>query len=122
MAYEVPGFGLGTLTAAADLSALQYRFVVVNASGDIAQSTASGDVAGVLQNKPTLGEAAQVMTDGVSKVVAGAAVAAGAKVMSNASGQAITATATNKAVGMALAAAAAAGEIIPVLLKDLGTQ
>lgn len=122
MAYEVTGFKLGTLLANADLTASQYLFVVANSSSKVALAGAGVDVLGVLNNDPNTNQSAEVVVNGVAKVRAGAAVAAGAKVMANASGQAITATATNKAVGVALAAAAAANEVIPVLLKDMGTQ
>lgn len=123
MAYEIPGLKLGTLLAAADLSDAQYRFVTIT-SGEIAQNdTAGALVDGVLQNHPGSGESATVvvLSGGlVSKVVAGAAIADGAEVMSDNEGRAVTATATNAKVGKALAAASAAGEIIPVLLGYRG--
>jgi hypothetical protein len=53
---------------------------------------------------------------GVTKVVTGAAVNAGDALMSNASGQAITATATNYVRARALAASTGAGVAIPALL------
>lgn len=122
MAYEIPGFSF-TLPAAADLSASQYCAVTVNSSLQAALAGAGVDIVGILQNKPTAaGTAATIVANGVSKAKAGAAITAGAKVMTNASGLVITATATNKGIGFALAAAGGANEVIPVLLKDLGTQ
>jgi hypothetical protein len=127
MAYEIPGFKLGTLLSDADLSASQFRFVNANADGEVIRNvTAGADVLGVLNNKPNAaGQACEIVVDGVAKVVAGAAITLGAngtKVMSDNQGRAVAATATNKAVGYALAAAGAAGEIIPVLLLRMGTQ
>ncbi len=121
MAWELPGFKLPGKRAAADLSALQFRFVVDNASGFIAQSTTIGGVVvGVLQNKPGNNEAAEVMVTGVSKVVAGAAITEGTAVTSDAVGRAAVPAAGNYRVGIALSSAAAAGEVIPVLLLHMG--
>ncbi len=127
MAWELPGFKLPGKRAAADLSALQFRFVVDNATGFIAQSTtAGGVVAGVLQNKPGNNQAAEVMIFGVSKVVAGAAITEGTAVMSDATGRAVPVVgsaafpAVNYRAGIALSSAAAAGELIPVLLLHMG--
>lgn len=121
MAYEVPGNLNGNHVANADLTGAQYTAVVVNASGKIAVVGAGLSILGVLQNKPNTDQAAQVMVDGVSKFRAGAAVAIGAKVMADATGRAITATATNQGLGIALTAAAAANDVISVQLKDFGT-
>jgi hypothetical protein len=120
MAYEIPGFTLGTLTAAADLSTKEHRFVAASGTG-VGVAGAGADILGVLNNKPVQGAACTIIVDGVAKVVAEGAIAYGAEVMVGAAGGAVTATATNQAVGIALAAAAAANEVIPILLKDLGT-
>ena len=48
---------------------------------------------GVLQNKPTTGQAADVAFVGISKAVAGGTITRGDKLMTNASGQLITWTA-----------------------------
>lgn len=120
MAYEIPGFSF-TLPANADHSANQYLAAVAT-SGNAAVAGAGVDIIGVIQNKPTIGKATTLVVNGVSKGRAGAAISIGAKLMIDASGRFITATATNKGVGYALSAAGAANEVIPVLLKDLGTQ
>lgn len=75
MATEIPVLTF-TRAAAADLSAQQYRFVKLDASGDIAAIGAATDQAiGVLQNKPdAAGKAAEVMVMGISKVEADAAL------------------------------------------------
>jgi hypothetical protein len=116
MAYEIPGYGF-TLVTGADLSTHQYKFVDVNSSGLAVLASAGADAHGVVQNKPASGRAATVVNRGISKVVAGAAVAAGAQVTGDSSGRAVTATTGNKIHGTALQAAGGAGEIIPVLLE-----
>ncbi|MGH2351770.1 MAG: hypothetical protein ACRDJN_09175, partial [Chloroflexota bacterium] len=60
MAYEIPGH-TNTLVAAVDLSGQQYRFVVVNASGQAAIPALGARAIGVLQNAPEAGEAGTVM-------------------------------------------------------------
>lgn len=84
--------------------------------------SASGDIIlGVCPQKSTTpGELVPVDVLGVVPVEAGAAVpiAAGAvRVMSDAQGRAVRRSGSNAAVGIALAAAAAAGDVIPVLLQ-----
>lgn len=122
MAYESPGYMPPGLEAAADLSAHQYKLINIDGNGRVALAGNGGRVVGALQNKPNaLGKPCTVMQSGISKVVAGAAVTAGADVMSDATGRAIAATATNRRAGVAMAAATAAGELIPVLLRPDGT-
>jgi len=113
MATEQKGFSIGSLNAGADLSALQFGTVKVDASGDVvATSVAGEETLGVLQNKPTSGQVADVMTLGKTKARAGAAISAGALLMANASGKLITAaTAGSHVIGVALEAAGAADVI-----------
>ncbi len=135
MAYEVIVLDI-SLVAAADLSASQYRFVKVDANGKAALAAAGENAIGVLQDKPVAGQTATVRLYGISKVMAGAAIAKGAAVASDANGKAKTAVSARTdtsdagaandpligsyAVGIALQAAAADGEIIPVALVHLG--
>jgi hypothetical protein len=60
-----------TLTAAADLSALQYRFVKVDGDGKAAICGDDGNAIGVLQNAPGSGEAATIAISGVTKLYIG---------------------------------------------------
>jgi hypothetical protein len=109
------------MVAGADLSASQHLFVVVNASGKAVVAGAGVAIDGVLQNNPAADQAATVWGLGsVSKVVAGAAVAAGALVTPNASGQAITAVSGNYIAGRALNAATGAGQKVSVWLTQPG--
>jgi hypothetical protein len=92
MAYEGNVSCIPGVAAGGDLSSDQYKFVKLTASGALVNTTNGGVCDGVLQDKPNAsGRAATVMDAGVSKVLAGAVVAKGALVMSNAVGKAITA-------------------------------
>ena len=102
-------------------SGFQYRFVKVTGKTQCGLCTAAGDPAiGILQSKPQMeGQAATVALGGVSFAQAGAAVAAGDLVTSDATGQAVKATDAATARGVALTASANAGELISVLLKKI---
>lgn len=78
MAVERPGT-LASYQAAADLSDWQFRFVKLDANGQIAKITAATDIPfGILQDKPAAqGRAGAVMLDGMSKLVGGANLAKG---------------------------------------------
>lgn len=114
--------------AAADLSALQYTFVKLDANGNVVACSAAGEKSiGVLQNKPKNGETAVVRPIGLSKVVASAAIAAGDFIATTAAGQAKTALRlvaasgnASNVMGMALRAAAAVNVIIPCDIQRTG--
>ena len=94
MAYEIQGRVIGTFNATADLSALQYTFVSLTTLGGIAGTTVSTDAKlfGILQNTPTSNQAAEVMVDGVSKLVAGtSSIVIGDYLASTAGGKAVSA-------------------------------
>src|SRR5690606_7938190 len=96
--------------AGADLSTHQWGLVKTGASGFV--KTGAGEQAvGVLQNKPKSGEVATVATSGISVCKAGAAITAGAKVTSDASGLAVTATDDDLVIGTAYSGAANANEL-----------
>ena len=97
-----------TIAAAAALT----RFRFVDFTGNVA--SAGERPLGVATTDFDTGEQASVATHGEILVEAGAAVAVGAEVESNASGRAVTKT-TGVAFGVARDAAAAAGDIIRVL-------
>jgi hypothetical protein len=108
-----------TLIAGADLSALQYTFVTLNSAGQVVAPGAGAGVVGVLQNDPASGQAALVDIAGITKVVAGAAITTGARVMTTSAGKAITGTATNNLLGIALETGADT-RVIRVLLQPTG--
>jgi len=64
--------------AAEDLSSDQYKFVVLNSSGKVRRPDSEAEIAlGILQNAPEIAQAAQIRLDGISKLVANAALAIG---------------------------------------------
>ena len=104
-----------TVEASADLSAEQFRAVVVGASG-AAVAGADAKVVGILQNNPdAAGQACVVQNKGVAQGRTDAAIARGVVVFSDASGD-LSATGTNNPVGTLLEAASGAGSIVAVLL------
>ncbi len=89
MAYESPGVDIGTFTAAADLSAKQYHFVILASATTVNVATAITNAPiGILQNDPASGEQAVVRISGISKVVADGTLAAGNFIGTSADGQA----------------------------------
>lgn len=123
MAIEAPNLRLPGCKANADLSAKQFFCVKLAGAFAVDVPSASTDaVVGVLQNKPKSGDAAEVATAGVSKCVAGAAITAGAKVMSDTTGKVIAyvGSAGNTCIGIALEAATQSADVIAVLLKNFG--
>lgn len=130
MAYEIPGF-TRSYEAVVDLSGSHLKFVKLTGANVIGAATAAtDDVVGVLQNKPLSAgvgvfqggsnNAATVMISGVTRVKSGAAVAAGVAVTIDAQGRVVAAGAGAPVVGVTEGAAAAADEVISILLKPLG--
>lgn len=113
---------LVSMLAAADLSTKQFLFVEETAAHTVNVTNAITDKAvGVLTNKPdTAGKVATVAVGGTTKVIAGAAIVAGAYVAPMATGKAQTAVSTQYPRGQALDAAGADGDIIEILLIDGG--
>jgi hypothetical protein len=104
-------------TAGGDLSGSQYRFVKLAANKTVVVCTALTDKPiGVLQNKPTSGQAAEVVMSGATKLVAGADLALGALVGTAADGRAAAKTpgtdVTHYIVGNVLEENTAAGGIV----------
>lgn len=117
---QVPGGDVlkaGSFVAAADLSSAQYKFVVISGAGQVNVAGAGARAIGVLQNKPTAGLAAEIITEGESLLVVDGttAIAAGDMLKSDASGRGVkTTTATDIVCAMALEASSAANDIIRV--------
>jgi hypothetical protein len=109
-----------SIPAGADLSSSQYTFVKISGTSAIAVAAATDVPLGVVVNTPKSGQTAEVVVSGIVKLKASAAITAGAKVGTTATGTAVSlasGTDTTKFIcGMALTAAAAAGDIITVLL------
>ena len=92
-----------TFIAGEDLSSAQFKFVTLEADGQVDLADAAGERAiGVLLNKPTAGKAATVAMTGKVMVVAGASVTAGDEIQTDAAGDAITAASGDVVMGYAL--------------------
>lgn len=120
MSHELPQFKLGLYVANADLSAKQFYFVkMVNSSGigkvDLT-GTNGESLLGVLQNKPTAGQVAEVMVQGVSKITAGGSITAAGRVMTDNTGKAIAAATTGShAIGF-IVDTVASGDLGSIIL------
>ena len=125
MAVELPVFNTPGLVAGADLSAKQYHFVKLNGTGTqvVACNGVTDKPIGVLQNKPTSGQAAEVMMLGISKVVGDANLAIDDLIGTSADGQAaayVPGTDTTKyVVGRVLTENTAAGGIISAYINTM---
>ncbi len=127
MAYEIPGYKLGTLKAATALS--QYTFVAatpgsaptVSTATTAASGSAPARLLGVIQNAPTTGAACEIVNDGVSKVTASGAIVAGQAVAVDTGGKAKALVVGSGAagVGVALTATTADGQTTTVLLGSV---
>lgn len=115
MAYEKDQVVTKTFKAGADLSAKQYYFMKLTGTADEVTvcNGATDKPIGVLQNKPTSGQAAEVVIIGITKVSADGTLDEGDSIGTSADGQAAVYTASDTTkfiVGQALLPAAA-GEI-----------
>ena len=123
MAYEISNNSLKiTLPAGADLSTKQYYFVKVNSSGNAVLCAAATDAPiGVLQNNPISGAEASIVVVGGTKIVAGAAIAAGIKIGTDSAGKADAKVAgtdtTEYTVGQVLLASAADADILTAVIN-----
>lgn len=122
MAYEFSNYAVKvTLVAGANLSAKQYNFVKLNASGQAVAVAANTDLPiGILQNAPESGQEAEVLISGGSKLVLGGTVAAAAVVGTSAAGAGVAiahGTDTTKfAIGQAITGGAS-GEVVTVAIS-----
>jgi hypothetical protein len=123
MAYEISNNSLKiTLPAGADLSTKQYYFVKVNSSGNAVLCAAATDAPiGVLQNNPISGAEASIVVVGGTKLVAGAAIAAGIKIGTDSAGKADAKVAgtdtTEYTVGQVLLASAADADVLTAVIN-----
>jgi len=99
----------GFMEADADLTTKRFRCVKVTGNYTIGVCTVAGEAGyGVLQNKPNLGEEANVRDLGVSKIIVGAGgLTANDLWQTDANGAAIVAASGDVAMGRVLAGAAA---------------
>jgi hypothetical protein len=108
-------------TAAADLSASQFYACKITAARSVNLASTGGEpIYGIIQNKPTSGQAVDVGILGVTKAVAGGSFSAGAALMTDTSGRLITQTGSTHRVATAIEAATAAGQLITVAIVPGG--
>ena len=121
MAWSVRGFSIPGLKTEVDLSAAQFRFVAYSGGMLVVRAGAGGtDALGVLQDNPdgdAVEQAADVMSEGVSKVVAGGTIADGAFVTSDAEGRAVTAVGGNLVLGRVIEGVTNAGELATIAIN-----
>lgn len=102
----------------AEAAVLPYRVVKFGtADGQVIQAAAAADASvGVADNlgQTDAGYRVDIILNGIAEAEAGAAVARGARLTADASGRVIAAASGNIVIGVAMAAAGAAGEIIPI--------
>ena len=112
---------LKNFTAGAAINA--YRICKFSAAETVTLAAAATDLLIGVNNDvaPALGERCDVVMLGIAFVEAGAAVSLGVMLTSDAVGRAITAApgagVNNRVIGLALESAAAAGDVIRVLLE-----
>ncbi len=112
--YDVPILD-ESFEASADLSANQYFLHNLDVSGQL-ELAGDGEYAYALQGQPEAADrVSAIRVLGITRVVAGAAIAVGALVQSNAAGKGITAAA-GTVVGRALTAAAGDGNQFSMLV------
>lgn len=105
-----------------------YRIVKFSAAEIVVAAAAATDsLIGVNSDLTVVGgERVDVLLEGIAFVEAGAAVALGAQLTSDASGRCVTAApaagVNNRVIGIALEAASAAGDVIRVLLSPCNLQ
>jgi len=122
MATEKPLF-LMSFEAGADLSAKQFYFVKLSGTGRgvVVCDGATDKPIGVLQNKPTSGQIAEVMVVGLSKVSADADLAIDALIGTSGDGQADAKTpgtdTTEYVVGRVVDENTAAGGLVSALIN-----
>lgn len=110
-----------TFFAGESLTDKAYYAVTMETDGKVDLADAQADVVlGLLQNNDAdaEGDAARVRVEGTSECKVGAAVEEGARLMADTDGMAITATASSPYFAVALDAAAADGDIIPVRFES----
>lgn len=111
--YEVPGMNISAKSVAEIKG--KYQAVKMTAEGIVVATAAADNVIGFLQREAKAGETVPVMIHGITMAKASAAIAKGDCVAAAADGA--VATSTAKYCGVAMEAATAAGDIIPVLIK-----
>ena len=128
MAWDGPNLKIPGLTAAANYSAVanQYKFVKLSAAKVVTVCDGTTDKPiGVLQNRPKLGEEAEVVCIGITKVRGDENLAAGASIGTSADGEAATYSVsdnTKHIVGIVIEDNAAAGGYATAVINCAGSR
>lgn len=103
-------------------SAVRLSTVVANDRSLLGCTVAGQEIYGILQNKPGIGQAADVMIFGISKVICGATLQAGNDLMVDSSGYLIAyaSAAGQTRVGKAITTPGAVGEIFTAAIFGFG--
>jgi predicted RecA/RadA family phage recombinase len=119
MADYLPKFKPGqAITLAASAAITGGQLVVASGSGTVAPAGAdAANVIGVAGFDVATGEHVTVYTGGVQRLIASAAIAAGAQVISAVGGEIATRGAGTNPIGVALTAAAADQDVIDVFVN-----
>lgn len=122
MAFHSHGTELPGVVASADLSAGQFRAIVIDSSGEVALAGADVAVDGFLQNKPDAqGKSASVWGPGsITKAVVGTGGATAGTYAVNAADGVTDAVATDLIVGKFLETGVA-GTIVSLWMVNMGT-
>lgn len=109
--------------AAATMASNQYKFGLVDSNGRIALNSVNGGFCtGVIDdNVDAIDKACRVVLGGITKVKCNATITRGALIMSDATGQAVTATSGGVILGQALETGAV-GNIIAAFIFTGGAR
>jgi hypothetical protein len=110
-----------TLQAAADLSAKQNLFAKISGNDGTDVCGAGGDAIGVILNKPTSGNAAEIGIGPIVPITLAATLSAGAEVMSDANGKAVAWVTANRSLGFLLQDGVA-GDVVNMLFTQGGRK
>ena len=114
--FRIPEAFTYARNAGADLSSNLYYAAHIDTDGDVVLAGAGEHCIGAIIEGAVADNPVTVQFGGVAKMIAGAAVAAGARVASDANGKVVAATSGDFVIGTALEAAGDANEIIPIAL------
>jgi hypothetical protein len=104
--------------ASIDLRTHRWKLVRLDSTGGVQLPTGAGaDVYGVCQNKPNVGEAAGVKTEGETLCVAGGSFNPGDWLTTDASGRCVAATTGNFRIAKARNGSAATGTVVGITLQ-----
>ena len=122
--YSPRGIGLTSMTCGATtLADKQYHYVKLHTDGTVIVASSLGElVIGVLQNKPAVGQACEIVAIGVTKVRADGvtAVAEGSLLTSDAGGRNTNAITGHYVIGVALTTPTNTADVLFTALINCG--